>query len=288
MRSAILAGLAVVAFSGAVALAQIGGGITNPGAPSKSPIFTGTVTFPDGSTWAAAGLSDAASYASSTTTAPINFNFTNSYSSTSNGVSAFAITPTLTSTGASSGNINAINLGSTIGGSAKNISQWSDIRLTLTEAAGYSGTVTTALMLNFNNPTVSGTNPFTNFHAIELNAFTNGNGITTGTVTNIGLNAQSMTAAAGVGGTILNEAFAIALPNGSSAGTTNYGLVITGNGGGASTNGAIHSTSTAPSDLAGSMDATAYKVGGVAGVSCSVGTLNTMTAIVVNGIITHC
>jgi hypothetical protein len=82
-----------------------------------------------------------------------------------------------------------------------------------------------------------------------VETLTNGNGITTGSATNRGLRIDAATAAAGAGGTVTNEAVNIALGSGSSAGTTNYGLRITGNGGAASANWAIHSASTALSQL---------------------------------------
>ncbi len=67
--------------------------------------------------------------------------------------------------------------------------------------------------------------------------------------------------------------------------TANTGIEIHAPTSGAS-NYAIKSTSTAQSFFGGSMDATAYKVGGAAGVSCSVTAVTGLT--VVNGIVTAC
>ena len=126
--------------------------------------------------------------------------------------------------------------------------------ITLTTANTFTGTITNGYGIQFQAPSIGGTNPITTLTAFNVNPIANGNGNTSGTVTNIGFNASSFTAAAGIGGTINNIGYEVNLPNGSSAGTNNYGIFIQGNGGGAAnSNYALYSSSTAPSVLSGSL-----------------------------------
>lgn len=43
-----------------------------------------------------------------------------------------------------------------------------------------------------------------------------------------------------------------------------------------------------PLDVTGTANATSYRVGGTAGVSCATGTVVAATMVVINGIVTHC
>jgi hypothetical protein len=111
-----------------------------------------------------------------------------------------------------------------------------------------------------------------------------GNGITSGTVSNIqvGVSNTSLgaltTASAALGGTMLNYGVKIQTPTGSGAGsTTNYGLFISGNGGtggsGTTTNWAIDSTSTAPSQVTGGFNNTP-----IGATTASTGAFTTLSA----------
>ena len=90
---------------------------------------------------------------------------------------------------------------------------------------------------------------FASYYADPL---TNGNGITTGSAANIGFDAAGLRPRLGWTGRDGHEyGFPGRARPGSAAGTTNYGLHITGNGGASSTNWAINHTGTADSELAG-------------------------------------
>lgn len=227
-----------------------------PQAIEASPTFTGTVTMPDGSTWASTGLADAANYTTSST-AMLNIAPTWSFSSTANGYSAAIIAPVVVPTGASAGNGQATSIGGNLGTTSLNIGTLRGLSGSLVVNAGYSGTLTTGIgVLGF--VTNSGVNPITNAEAILASMPSNGNGLTTGTVNNFGfVNSTSITAAA-AGGTINNYGYAANVPGGSGAGTTNnYGVYINlngGSGGGGTTNNyALRSDSTAPSLLSGTL-----------------------------------
>lgn len=260
--------LGTMATQNANAVAITGGAIdgTTIGATTRaSGAFTtlaanSTVTFADGATWGTSGLSDAVTYSTSGVTAPVSFAFTNSYSSTSGGVTSFTLSPTMTSVGASSGTIVMASLGNTIGASANNISNARTLTVNFTEGAGYSGTIAAAQGVAINTPTISGTNPITAWTSLSLLSLSNGNGVTSGTITNTQLSIGASSATAGLSGTINNTGVSIAMPTGINAGTTtNIGLSITGNGQtGSATNWAINSTSTAASTLAGSLTSTAF------------------------------
>lgn len=226
--------------------------------------FTGTQTFADGAAWASTGLSDAASY-STASTAMFNLTPTWSYSSTASGLAPFVLSPTMIPTGASSGNVRGVTITSLTGTSSIDVPNFNSIVATVGTAAGYSGTIANGSSLLVTT-SIAGT-AITNLNLILGQAVANGNGTTTATITNIGLNMPAFTAAGGVGGTIANKSVAIVLSTASSASTTNTAVEIAGNGGAASTNYAIRSTSTAQSQLAGNLtvqSATAIPAGGTA------------------------
>lgn len=133
------------------------------------------------------------------------------------------------------------------------------IQTGLSTQTGLSGTIPNGAGLYIVGPTIgAGNNPITNYSTIYSAPITNGNGITSGTVTNEGLRFQSMTAAAASGGTVNNYGALLNLSTGSGAGTTNNrGIYITGNGGtggaGTTNNFALYSDSTANSYLAGNV-----------------------------------
>lgn len=121
--------------------------------------------------------------------------------------------------------------------------------------AGYTGTLTNGYGLLVDNPS-AGSNAITNFAAVRVAAITNGNGVTSGTISNYGFFPAPATAAAAAGGTVNNRTGRFDVPTGSGAGTTtNYGVYITGNGGsgggGTTTNYALLSDSTASTSFAG-------------------------------------
>lgn len=216
--------------------------------------MAGTLTLADGATWASTGLAQAATI-TTVSTAAISYAPVWSFSSTSNGISALSFSPALTPTGASAGNVNGTSIGTTVGTSAVNGGAFRGASVSLTASAGYSGTLTemNGLLVSLTN---SGTNASATAKTLMLNAPTNGNGITTGTVNNYVAYTNPGTIAAGSGGTVNNHGLMILLGSGSGAGTTtNYGLRITGNGGsggaGTTTNYAIYSESTALSSFAG-------------------------------------
>lgn len=210
---------------------------TNGGNITITPATThsGTVTFADGSTLASTGfLTNSAAYTTSGTAAPWALTYTNSYSSTASGVTGFSLTPTMTSTGASSGNMSVINFLPTIGNSANNIGIARGTLLGLSEPSGYTGTITTAETLELSSPNMAG-NAATNSYNMVVDANTNGNGITSGSVTNAGAYLAGPSAAAGVGGTVTDITADVLMPTGNAAGTTAYGIFISGSGGASNT-----------------------------------------------------
>lgn len=245
-------------------------------APASSPRFTGTVTFPDGATWASTGLADAASY-STTSTPFLSLTPTWTFSSTANNVHAIAISPTLIAGGASAGNDGAITIVPSLGTSAANFGQFRGINLQLSTAAGYSGTAALGVAIYFRAPSVGGTNPFTNYQHVLADGIANGNGITSGTVTNYHLNLSAHTAAAGAGGTVANTGILVTVPSSSSAGNTDKALAITGNGGALSTKYAIYSDSTAPSAFGGPL-ITSGTIPTIAGGACGAAANGAVTA----------
>lgn len=128
----------------------------------------------------------------------------------------------------------------------------------LTTLASYAPTIANGYDFYAQDFTQGGTNPLSSFQQYFAAAASNGNGNTSGTVTNYGFRYNSATAAAASGGTILNYGFYSTLPTGSGAGTvTNYGLRITGNGGsggaGTTTNWALFDDSTANASILGKL-----------------------------------
>lgn len=145
-----------------------------------------------------------------------------------------------------------------ISGSSLTISNMYGVFSQLAIGVGYTGTPTNGYGFYSGNPGASSSTPFSNYIAFISAAITNGDGITSGTVNNLGFQINSSTAAAGSGGTIVNASAQFAVPSGSGAGTTtNYGLKIVGNGGsggaGTTTNYAIYNTSTANNYFAGNV-----------------------------------
>lgn len=240
-------------------LVTSGGGVPSisstlpSGLAIPSPTFSGTVTFPDAATWAATGLSIGGTYTTASTpiisVSPI-FNYTST--GTVNLVNTnFIMTPT----GASSSAANGANVATTYYNSAVNITTGVSAQFGVVTDSSYTGTVATGAALSIAAPSVGGSNPITTYNGIWFrNGITNGNGITTGTVNNNGINLGTNTAAAGAGGAVNNTQILVNLPSGSSAGTTSKGIWITGNGGAASTKFALYSDSTALSQIGGELD----------------------------------
>jgi hypothetical protein len=133
--------------------------------------------------------------------------------------------------------------------------------------ASFSGVLPNVIMFRAIQPSISG-GSITSYEGFHVDTITNGNGITAGTVTNTGIQVGLFTAAAGVGGAIVNTAAKFFVPSSSSAGNTDRALWLTGNGGAASTKYALDSDSTAASRFSGNltvMRATAIPAGGTAG-----------------------
>lgn len=211
-----------------------------------------SLILPDGSTWTATGFSDTATYTTSSTGAFV-LTPTWVFSSTANGIAPISISPVMTPTGASAGNISGILMMTTANTSAVNISTLRGANIGVNIGAAYTGTIASGVGFQVSAPGLAGTNPFTSYAGISVATTANGNGITSGTVTNTGVTSSANTAAAGVGGTVTNTNFLANLATASAAGTTNYGFRVSGNGGAASTNWALYSDSTAPSLISGGM-----------------------------------
>ena len=242
----------------AASVVTVGGAQTLTAKTISAGTLTGATALPDSGVISAAGelgLGTAPSIArleiggTYTTTASrilsVGGTFASSVTSVQN---MFAVNPTVAPTGVSINQIQGLLFSPTLDGSL-NLTTYNGVSNIVTLGAGYSGVVATVNLYNASNPVVSG-GSITNFNAYNISsAITNGNGITSGTVTNRQFRGVAISAAAGAGGTIVNEAANFSVPSGSSAGTTNYAVRIIGNGGALSTNGAIHSTSTALSQL---------------------------------------
>lgn len=239
----------------------LAGNFTTIGATTRGTgLFTtlganSTTTFADLATWGTSGLGITSTY-TNTLAAIIGVTPTFSYSTTANGINEFVFSATLVPTGATAGTNSTILVNPTMGTSAVDISRIAALQVGVNTAAGYSGVPANGTAILVAAPTAAGTNPFTVGNSITINGATNGGSITSGSVTNTQLNIVASTAAGGVGGTVANTGITIAMPSASSASTTNKGLSITGNGGAASTNFAINSTSTAASTLSGNLTAT--------------------------------
>lgn len=135
--------------------------------------------------------------------------------------------------GASLAGVYGIHSGPNISGSGNNITSFMGSSASLSTGVSYTGTVVNGYTIRAIDPSMSGTNPaITNYSAFYADSTSNGNGTTTGTVTNYSFRAPAHTAAAGSGGTVNNYGMYIIPSTGSGAGTTNnYGIRISGDGG---------------------------------------------------------
>lgn len=259
-----------------------------PESPVRDLAVLGTLTLPDGASWSATGLVDAATYVTASTPV-LNLTPTWSFSSTAADLSVFTLAPTYNPTGATFGNtIGAMRIFPVMAASAVNGTGITSLVVFTPLGTGYTGSFQNNIAIQAGIQAWAGTTVPTSLNvAFNAAGTSNGNGVTSGTVNNIQYRTAALSAAAGVGGTVNNTAALFQVPSGSSAGTTNIALSITGNGGAASTNWAINSTSTAPSALAGSLtvargvaSGTALAVGGVASVAVSAS--DSVTAVTSN------
>ena len=168
------------------------------------------------------------------------------------------LAPTIQPTGASLTNARGLYSAPAISGSVPITAM--DAILATTTITSYTGTDLSEINgLNIFGPSGgSATNYSTTYRGIRVQATTNANGLTSGSVNNNGLVLDSHTAAAAVGGTLTNRGLYVGVPTGSGAGTTtNSGIHITGNGGsggaGTTTNWALYSDSTANSVFFGKL-----------------------------------
>jgi len=162
--------------------------------------------------------------------------------------------------GASLSVINEISAHPTLGTTAVPVTVMRGLLSQPIVSANFTGTLDaiqsfTSAMTNSSAVTVPA---YTGFQAGTL---TNGHGITTGTVTNTGFGMGGASAAAGAGGTVINNGFQVVVGQGSSAGTTNRGVYISGNAVASSTSYALHSDSTAPLKIASPLITGAYAIG---------------------------
>ncbi len=128
--------------------------------------------------------------------------------------------------------------GSLLGASA--VTTYSGLAARLNLPVGFTGTITNGYTIAAEAPTNATSSPYrpySIYSAFVAYSNTNGNGITTGTVSNRGLWIVAMTAASAGTATVTNEGIRIQMPTGSpAAGTTNnYGLYIGGTVGGIAT-----------------------------------------------------
>lgn len=125
----------------------------------------------------------------------------------------------------------------------------------LDSQASYSGTVTNGYEIAANGtPDWSGTTPITNLVNFFGNTIANGNGVTSGTISNYQLDLGGVSAAAGSGGTVKNYGIFVSQPSGNTSGTSDYGIYINGGGGASATNNySFYNNSTANSYFAGSV-----------------------------------
>lgn len=251
--------------SAATTLANLGG------IGAASPAFTGTFTGVNGTLSGAfqaatmgvgvapttAELMIGGTYTSANNSA-VQLNGTHA-SSITGGQNAINVTESFNPSGASVSSIVGISSNPRI--TAANTlapSTFIGIQSAVTTLASYAPTIANGYDFYAQDFTQGGTNPLTAFQEFFASGASNGNGITSGTVTNYGFRYNSATAAAASGGTILNYGFYSTLPTGSGAGTvTNYGLRITGNGGsggaGTTTNWALFDDSTANASILGKL-----------------------------------
>lgn len=162
--------------------------------------------------------------------------------------------PTLTFTGAGSLSGNGEVLTPTLSSTTGNMFQFGAYYARPIIQTGYTGSISYGNDYYGDTPTLNGAAPFGTWTSFQSGVLTNGNGITSGSAQNYGFYADTPTAAAGTGGTVLNVGGSFSLGSGSSAGTTNRGVWIQGNGGAASTNWALSSDSTALSYMVGGIN----------------------------------
>lgn len=124
-----------------------------------------------------------------------------------------------------------------------------------------------------------------NFIKVTCLGSTTGGALTTGsTNTLIGFGVGNTTLASGAGNILIGSGVqTVDTAAGGTSNTINIENVITATGTG--------TPSTSTTTIAGTLNVagtSGYQVGGTPGVSCSAGILNPVTAVVTNGIITHC
>ena len=261
MRKLIAALAALLVAGTAHAQSTTGNGVTVLSGPFwNNPVFTGTVTHPDGSTWTGAGFSDSSAYTTASTSI---WNYAPSISLSGTG-SYFADVwnPAITPTGASVGSLIGTSANVTLG--ASSLTPIAALRALSTQvsATNYTGTLSAAQNIFILGPAL-GTNPITTWAGLQTGAVTNGTGIVTGTVNNIDLNIAMPSGGAAAGGTVVNT-----------------GLQITGAGGtgaGTNTNYAINSASTAQVFLGGTLTVGTLSTG-TGSFVCETGGLFTVEA----------
>jgi hypothetical protein len=151
-------------------------------------------------------------------------------------------------TGASLSFTYGISNVSLIGTSSTPVTNATAIYSRIDTVAGYTGTIAAARAFYAGAPVVNGPNPITNYYHMYGSSITNGNGVTSGTISNYGMYIGTHTAAASTGGTVTNYGIRVQVPSGAGAGTTNnYGLAIMGTGGGTDALYSLFNYSTAPS-----------------------------------------
>jgi parallel beta-helix repeat protein len=144
--------------------------------------------------------------------------------------------------GSISTGIYALNNIAAMSGSALTIPQFVGTNTRIDTAAGFTGTVTNGYGLNVNSPVLAG-GKITNYYGVAVGDVSANGGNTSGIRNNNQIYVSSNTAAAGAGGTMYNSGVKINTPAGASAGTTNYGLYLTGSGGAGAANWAIYNDS---------------------------------------------
>lgn len=163
--------------------------------------------------------------------------------------------PTLAPSGASLSTIDTALFSPTLNSTAFTITTWNNVSSGLTLGASFSGVITTYNGLIVTTPTING-GSITNLNALRVNPITNGDGATSGTVTNRGLSIAAISAGA-AGGTLNNTSAIVVVPTGGATSGTanNRGIWINGNGGvaagGTVNNFALFSDSTAPFQIGG-------------------------------------
>jgi hypothetical protein len=161
---------------------------------------------------------------------------------------ALLVNPSITPQGASLGSIMGLYVIPTISGIPSAGTTYEGVRSALLGAV-LGGTITSGNAFSAAPPITAASNPVTTYAHFKGETITNGNGTTTGTVTNYGVFLTGITAAAGSGGTINNYGINLTVPSGTGAGTTNnYGLYLTGNTAGAYS---LYNNSTSNSYFAG-------------------------------------